>query len=124
MSGRGPTMLISPNNTFRSCGSSSSLVFRRKFPKEETVPFCRCMVRILYSRNGFPYWPIRVWIKMPLPVSKWAINNKIRMAQPKSNRQIEARKISKKVFRGICLLVLFNNSCWNAHGNTIGRYGF
>jgi len=31
-SGRGPTMLMSPRSTFQSCGNSSRLVLRRKWP--------------------------------------------------------------------------------------------
>ena len=70
-SGRGPTMLISPRSTFRSCGVSSSLLRRSHRPRLVTLageprsnrPFSAAassrIERNLSSRNGRPPRPIR-----------------------------------------------------------------
>ena len=88
--GLGPTMLISPERTFRNWGSSSSEVRRMKAPTRVTrgsflilktgpeASFCArrdsrrasastCMLRNLSILKGRPFLPTRVWRKKTGP---------------------------------------------------------
>ena len=68
-SGRGPTKLISPTNTFHNSGNSSNLYFRRNAPKgvirlspatdTDDPPCPTFILRNLYIVNTSPFSPTR-----------------------------------------------------------------
>src|SRR5690554_1105991 len=106
--GRGPTRLISPFITFHSCGSSSSLVFRRKLPNgviasalakwlaTDAVPFF--MVLNLTRVKGFLFRPTRSCRKSGEPVSKKPITHRInKTGKPNTNPSREKKKSNRRI---------------------------